>query len=232
MIIDCIADLHGNMPTLTGGDLLILAGDYTARDTIPQWVSFFQWLKRQDYRKKVVVAGNHDGFLMKAYPKCKEEADRLAEVQSFLDAQDMEGWEDFEYLCDSGIEFEGLKIWGTPWTPLFDGVNPACKSFMADDEFFLDQKFDLIPEGIDVLITHGPMLHILDANIDGYSCGSAALRRHMDRVKPRFHVFGHIHEQGGQALKYKHAGPNSLCMNCSYVNERYQPVNDCIRIEI
>lgn len=231
MDVTCIADLHGHTPDLPGGDLLILAGDYTARDTIPQWIQFFRWLKKQKYRKKLVVGGNHDGFLMMSYPTCKEESDQLAEVTEFLDECGEKEDPDFEYLCDNGLEFEGIKIWGTPWTPWFHGVNPACKAFMKS-EGRLDSKFSLIPENLDILITHGPMRHILDCNQDGYSCGSTSLRDHIDRAKPRFHVFGHIHEQGGNQLMYKHRGSNTWCINCSYVNERYQAVNDYIRIEI
>lgn len=34
MIIDCIADLHSHYPKLDGGDLLIVAGDLTDRDSL------------------------------------------------------------------------------------------------------------------------------------------------------------------------------------------------------
>lgn len=226
MIVDCIADLHGYKPNLPGGDLLILAGDYTARDKIPEWCDFFKWIKEQPYRKKVLIAGNHDGLFETGFPKSQKEADELKEVQEYLNFK-----EDFEYLCDSGTEFEGLNIWGTPWTPWFHGVNPKCKAFM-DSESYLQKRFSLIPNNLDILITHGPMLHILDANADGYACGSKALREEIDRARPRFHVFGHIHEQGNNQLMYKHVGPNTWCVNCSYVNEHYKPVFNHMRLEL
>ena len=213
MIIDCVADLHGHFPELPGGDLLILAGDYTANDLKEWvWVKFFQWLEKQPYRKKVLIAGNHDGFFVSGFPTNQKESNQLKEIQEWLmDMGEIEPIE-FEYLCDSGIEFEGLKIWGTPWTPWFDRVNPMCASFMENEEF-LDGKFSLIPEDTDILVTHGPMLHILDQNIDGYACGSRSLRKHVERVKPRFHIFGHIHEQGGNKILVKHSGPNTYCVN-------------------
>lgn len=90
MDVTCISDLHGNYPELEGGDLLIIAGDYTASDKITQWEQFFKWLKGQDYRKKILIAGNHDNFMMSGFPHNQLEA---------------EGISDFEYLCDSGTEF-------------------------------------------------------------------------------------------------------------------------------
>jgi len=213
MIVDCISDLHGFQPELPGGDLLILAGDYTARDRLTEWSAFFHWLKKQKYDKKIVIAGNHDNLFETGFPKTQQEAI------------------DFEYLCDSGMEYNGLKIWGTPWTPLFDGVNPKCKAFMKSD-MAINKKFSKIPEGLDILITHGPMYRILDGNRDGYACGSQSLRQHIDRAPPRFHVFGHIHEQGGNQLMYKHCGPNTWCVNCSYVDENYKPVHIHVRIEL
>jgi Icc-related predicted phosphoesterase len=229
MIIDCVSDLHGFYPKLEGGDLLLLAGDYTTSDKISQWAEFFKWLKEQKYRKKILVAGNHDNLMYNSFPKTKEEADTCAEIREFVeDSQD-----DFEYLCDSGTEFEGLKIWGSPWTKTFDRMNPKCKAFTFDTEEQLAEKWALIPEGTDILITHGPMHGILDQCIyDGYLCGSRTLRDAVDRVKPRLHVCGHIHEQGGQQLLYKHRGPNTLCVNASYVNERYKPVNKPVRVTL
>ena len=50
----------------------------------------------------------------------------------------------------------------------------------------------------------------------------------------RLHVFGHIHECGGQQMIYKREGygdeNNTICVNASLVNERYQPVNKPVRI--
>lgn len=224
MIIDCISDLHGHYPKLEGGDLLIVAGDLTARDTLDEHADFKLWLYEQPYRKKIIIAGNHDNhfvglpsdpYIFSSYNK------KTGEQLSYA-----------EYLCDSGTEYEGLRIWGSPWTKTFPGMNPHCKAFTCDTEEELVEKWALIPTNIDILITHGPMFQILDANKDGCPCGSTSLRDHIDRIKPRFHIFGHIHEQGGQQLMYKHTGPNTWCANCSYVNERYEPVNKPVRIEL
>lgn len=235
MIIDCIADIHGFEPKLPGGDVLILAGDYTAADKMTQWGKFFEWLKKQPYQKKVLIAGNHDGFFESSFPKTQKEADDFKEIQEFLIEIGQIERPDFEYLCDSGTELmvngSQLKIWGTPWTPLFHGVNPKCTAFMLD-ESKLDEKFKCIPNDIDILISHGPMRHMLDSNYDGYACGSFSLKKHIDRVKPLFFICGHIHEQGGSALNYKHDDKVTWCVNCSYVNEKYKPVNSYFRIEI
>lgn len=219
MIIDCIADLHGFYPKLPGGDLLIVSGDLTKQDTQEQLDYFDDWLDNQKYKKKIFIAGNHDNLLV-------DEKPRIYYTRCGGNKR-----ERFEYLCDSGTEFEGLKIWGTPWTPIFDGVNPKCKAFMADDEFFLDQKFALIPKDTDILITHGPMRLMLDGNIDGYACGSHSLKSHIERVKPKFHIFGHIHENGGCDMMYDYGYCNTWCVNCSHVNEKYKPKHKHMRIE-
>jgi Icc-related predicted phosphoesterase len=219
VIVDCVADLHGFYPNLQGGDLLIIAGDLTKRDSDEQQRDFIFWLASiqcsvKDYKKIIYIAGNHDNFF---YDK-----DRHGSLKTPHD------W-GIEYLCDSGTEFDGLKIWGSPWTPIFDGVNPKCKAFM-EKESCLDEKFSLIPENLDILITHGPMRHMLDNNMDGHACGSSSLRKHIDRTKPRYHVFGHIHENGGNELMYNRT--KTWCLNCSHVNERYEPVNGYIRVII
>lgn len=226
MEITCLSDLHGFYPeNLPGGDLLILAGDYTATDKIFEWAYFFSWLKRQNYRKKILIAGNHDGFLFNAYPKTKKEAREIAEVQEIIDLYEgIRDADDFEYLCDSGTEFEGVKIWGTPWTNWFHGVNPKCKFFM-DKEKKNAKKFAKIPDGTDIVIAHSPMYGILDQNMDGDSCGSVSLRERIDVVNPKYFIFGHIHEQGGKEMIYKMTPRDVRVFNCSVMNEYYIPVN-------
>jgi len=217
MKIDCIADLHGYFPELEGGDLLIIAGDLTARDLEDEYYDFNIWLCKQEYQKKIVIAGNHDGLLHK---------------DSF---QYLEGYPAFEYLQDSGCEYNGLQIWGSPWSPLFHGVNPHCTAFMQSDEA-LHNKWQMIPEDIDILITHSPAYGTLDGPelMDGsrYHMGSKSLANRLRyNGRPQVHVFGHIHEGYGQEEAYpSNNGGMMKSINCSYVNKNYEPVNKPIRI--
>jgi Icc-related predicted phosphoesterase len=226
--ITAISDLHGYYPELPGGDLLLLGGDYTRSDQLWQWLDFFQWVKDQKYKKKIMIMGNHDDFLKDHIPRFPKVRSELKRVQSFLKAFG-EFESDTEFLSDSGTEFGGLKIWGSPWTPTFPNVNPKCMAYM-ETESKIEKKFKLIPEDTDILITHGPPALILDNNIIKTSCGSFSLRMHLDkRPKIKAHVFGHIHEQGGKELILKREGfgyeNNTRCFNVSHVNENYQPVN-------
>lgn len=218
MIIDCISDLHGNYPILEGGDLLIVAGDLTAKDTTEEYMYFLQWCDRQEYKKIIFIAGNHDNHL-------------------FSGNRPMEGNAPFkeykiEYLFDSGTEFEGLKIWGSPWVRFVKGMNPHCNAFTCDTEDELFDKFGLIPHHTDILITHSPPYGILDKVVEGYSVGSAALYNWLKYVeRPKLHVFGHIHEAFGQVEIFPtYKDKMMISVNASHVNERYEPVNKPIRV--
>lgn len=214
MIVDCISDLHGFYPQLEGGDLLVIAGDLTACDRQDQYQQFAAWLLKQSYKMKIVVAGNHDNGLVGA--------------QAFADS---------EYLMDDGVEFGGLNIWGSPWTRTFFGMNPHCKAFTLDTEKEMSEKFALIPDDTDILVTHSPPYGTLDS-VDllrgrtSDPLGSTALRDALDRVKPKLHVFGHIHGPGGHRVLYKHGGANTWCVNASIMDEGYNPINKPIRIEL
>jgi len=218
--IDFLSDLHGYFPETPGGDVLILCGDYTASDKSLQWDKFFDWVYKQPYEKKIMIGGNHDNFLQE-FKGIKD----LSRVIGY-DKDDTE----FEYLCDSGTQIDGIKIWGTPWTKTFPGINPRCCAFTKDLDIQMKEKFDLIPNDIDILVSHGPPFGILDKNEDGHPCGSIPLLDTLNRVKPLYMVFGHIHEEGGKKILYKHIGPNTWCMNVSYVDERYKPKNEVTRI--
>lgn len=218
MIIDCISDLHGYYPKFEGGDVLIIAGDLTARDQQYEYLSLFQKLMYENYKKIFIIGGNHDN-----------------EMQRRLVAFD--GNTQLVYLNDSGYEFEGLKIWGTPWTSQFPGINPNCCAFTVPFMDSLKPRWDLIPDDVDILITHSPPHGIFDQIATEYnaSVGDVDLLKTLeDRIKPKLHVFGHIHENGGKQLVYKRPGVgtenNTIMVNASYVNERYKPVNKPIRI--
>lgn len=223
MIIDCISDLHGHYPKLDGGDLLIVAGDLTARDTPLQMKKMYNWMWAQKYKKVIFIAGNHDN--------------NIDHISS--------GCESVAYLCDSGTEFEGLKIWGSPWTRNFVGMNPHCKAFGLDTDEDLTEKWALIPDDIDILITHSPPYNILDWNSKDVPCGSRSLLiRARDLHKLKLFVFGHIHEAYGkinlsevqQREKLSFTDDCPLCLpiviNASIMDQAYDPVNKPIRVNL
>lgn len=235
MIIDCISDLHGHYPELEGGDLLIVAGDLTRTDDYQHYKGFFTWLNKQDYKRKVVICGNHDGYMQYNPGYMQERSD------------------EFSYLCDSGTEFEGLKIWGSPWTKRLRGMNPDCIAFTVDTDEELAEKWALIPEDTDILVTHGPPYGIFDEVREDTKWGNthfnvgspSLLMRAMRLPNLTLFVFGHIHEGYGtitptQLRETADRNPIRLVkcrslpfiVNASHVNERYEPVNKPIRIKL
>lgn len=212
MKVTCISDLHGNMPELDGGDLLIIAGDCTAMDKVDQWQRFGFWLNAQKYQHKIWIAGNHDEVIERNIGYAKEFCSGAI------------------YLQDAGIKIEGLKIWGTPWTRWFDGVNPDCDAFMIKSEFQLKDKFDLIPEDTDILVTHGPCYGRLDQTLYRDDAGSTALRDRVDFLRTKrlkYHIHGHIHEAYG---RNEEGGLTTL--NVSRMDRSYKPTHEIVNIEI
>lgn len=211
MIIDCISDLHSHYPELEGGDLLIVAGDLTAHNTKKEYDDFLNWQQYVKYKKTIVIAGNHDILLQ--HPD---------ETGFTL----WKGWA--PYLCDSGTEFEGLKIWGSPWIKSFPDMNPKYKAFTVDTEEELAEKWKLIPDDTDILVTHGPPYGILDKISKRECVGSKTLQMELfARLKPKLFVCGHVHEGYGQEPS---GGFLKKAVNASIVNEHYRPVNKPIRV--
>jgi len=194
--------------------MLIVTGDLTARDTVDEYLSFYEWLDNQEYTKKILIAGNHDNELAKV-----EYGDRSDRFYPSI------------YLCDSGTDFEGLKIWGSPWTSRFEGINPHCCAFTGACDGEIAPHFELIPPDVDILITHGPPFTIRDMTKDGRQVGSVSLMaQHITRLRPKLWVFSHIHEGYGKDGPYPWSG--TTYVNCSIMNEKYQPINKPIRIEL
>ena len=213
MLIDSVSDLHGSYPRMKGGDLLIVAGDLTAADLGHQYAHFRMWLQDLKYRKKIVVAGNHDGLIQGG----RWNIDRP---------------EGFDYLQDQAIEFEGLKIYGSPWTPSFCDWH-----FMKMRGQELREIWGLIPRDTDILITHGPPNGILDQVEPGEEhLGCIDLWLAVKKIKPMMHVFGHIHGGYGQkTIEYGQKNPENgrkktIFVNAAHCNEHYEPFNKPIRV--
>ena len=177
MRVVCIADTHKHEGKLKvpEGDLLIVAGDFCFDGILPEVGGFARWLKRLPHTHKVVIAGNHD--------KVFQKNPHLAEAEFPAD---------IHYLYERTVEVEGLKIYGAPWTPTFQDW-----SFMRDRGEDIRKHWDRIPNDTDILVTHGPPLGVLDMNYEGKQCGCEDLLEAVLRVRPKLHVFGHIHDHHG-----------------------------------
>ena len=98
-------------------------------------------------------------------------------------------------LYDEAIILDcGLKIYGSPYTPEFYEW-----AFSLKNQEEKIECWSKIPNDTNILVTHGPPLGILDQNADGIPCGDDILLKEVqERVKPKLHLFGHIHEGYGR----------------------------------
>ena len=146
-----------------------------------------------------MIAGNHD-FLF------QHDRERAQELLS-----------NAIYLQDGMVEIKGVKIYGSPWQPRF-----LDWAFNLDRGTPLREKWDMIPPGVDILVTHGPPRGFLDN-----SKGCQDLRNRVFEVKPKLHIFGHTHGGYGQL-----EGLGIKFVNASSMNDSYELVNKPIELEL
>lgn len=202
-----ISDSHGQHPDLNlpAGDVLVHAGDLTGRGRKWEITDFLRWFGAQPHPHKVMIAGNHD-FLAEREPEL---------FQSLVP-------DNVHYLENSAVEIEGLKFWGSPITPWF--FDWAFNRQRGED---IARYWREIPDDTDILITHGPPAGILDQTSRGERVGCEDLLVRIRQVKPRIHVFGHIHEAYGQ----HHEGGTHF-INASVLNLRYWLTNAPIVVDL
>ena len=115
-----------------------------------------------------------------------------------------------------------MKIWGSPVTPTF--FNWA---FNVDRGKAIEKYWNMIPIDTDILLTHGPVKGILDRTISDINAGCEDLLNTVKKVKPKFHLFGHIHEAYG-----KEKVKETTFVNGSLLNEKYELVNSPVEIDL
>lgn len=204
-----ISDTHGEhqkLNNLPQADILIHSGDISKRGKDYEIEDFIKWLSSLDFRYKIFIAGNHDFYF---------EGKTISKVQEMLP-------QDVFYLCDTGITIEGINIWGSPITPTF--FNWA---FNRDRGSNIAKYWDKIPQNTDILITHGPPSGILDRTISGSNAGCGDLLKKIELIKPKYHLFGHIHEAYGV---YETA--HTIFINGSILDEDYRISNPSVSFNI
>lgn len=193
---------------LTEGDLIIHAGDITNVGEEGLLKDFCTWFDKLDYTYKIFIAGNHDKIFEKE-PKIA-----MKIVNSF---------KNIIYLQDNFTIIEGIKIYGSPWQPEF--FNWAFNLPRNGKE--LKQKWEMIPNDIDILITHSPAFGCLDRVINrDESLGCEKLTDRLETTKPKIHVCGHIHTGYGYSFN-----GDTHSFNASVLNERYNFTQKPLTIE-
>jgi Icc-related predicted phosphoesterase len=189
-------------------DMVIHSGDCSnPRDPYnnePEVREFIDWYKELSPKYKIYVAGNHDSSIEK----------KLVTKKDFED-------NGIIYLENDYVTIEGIKIFGSPYTPNFGNW-----SFMRDrnklDRFWCSA----IHDDTDIVVTHGPPKGILDKseNRDRQleCCGDKSLLNKLLQVQPAYHLFGHIHNAGDiiNAGLQKLSICNTVFSNGSVVTDR------------
>jgi predicted phosphohydrolase len=166
---------HDDLHSIPDGDLFVHAGDLCRGGRLEELRAAAAWLRTLPHRHKIVVAGNHDWCFVN-------------EPQA---AREILGSE-IVYLQDAEAVIDGVRVWGSPWQPRFNDW-----AFNLPRGAALASRWALIPEGIHVLVTHGPPYGIGDCSGDPVRLGCRDLREAVRRVRPLLHLFGHIHQDGG-----------------------------------
>lgn len=173
---------HGMFPDskFDGVDVVVHSGDCSnwrdvGRNSV-EVKDFIEWYKNVPVKHKIFVAGNHDTSIER----------RLITPADFAEAGII-------YLENAATTIDGVKFWGSPHTPTFGDW-----AFMKAREKIY-KIWSLIPEDVNVLITHGPPLGVLDLtyNRDNtlFRCGDRSLLKKIMFGLPwlKAVLFGHIH---------------------------------------
>jgi len=206
-----ISDTHGHHKgiNIPEGDVLVHAGDALSFGTYDEGMSFISWwLKMVERFEHVIYSpGNHDRWF--EYLHHSSEKNLLNHLPNM------------HFLAPGQVEINGLIFYGDPTTP--------C-SYWKRSAFAcppLGHNWRNIPESADVVITHVPPFEILDATQDGFNPGCPLLRDRIKKIKPKVHVFGHIHESYGMIYD-----GNTRFINASICDTEYNPTKHAFLLKL
>ncbi|KAL9599797.1 MAG: hypothetical protein Q9219_003583 [cf. Caloplaca sp. 3 TL-2023] len=199
---------HAYREPLPPADVLLHAGDLTNIGYINEYEAAIQMLASASAELKIVIAGNHDITLDEKYYASTGKKLMHRNISEDLGVvKDMWTGEEAKkagivYLEEGVRTFtlsNGAKftIYASPYQPEF--CNWAFPYERDEDRFNLPNAKNPIPSwpNIDIVLTHGPPMGILDTTFREESVGCEHLLRAVQRCKPRLHCFGHIHEGWG-----------------------------------
>ena len=190
----CISDTHTNKLALPDGDLLIHAGDLTNEGTVAEIQAQIDWLASARHRHVVVIAGNHDSYFD---PRSR----RPIDYEKKLNFKNIHYLQHSEVVLEFPHQGRSLRLYGAPQIPACGGDEHAFQYERGQDAWS-----GTIPSDVDILITHTPPKWHLDLPI---GMGCEHLLREVWAVRPRLHVFGHVHAGRGRDTVFWNDGQSA-----------------------
>lgn len=193
-----LSDTHNRLSEVVvpDGDILIHCGDATLYGSVEELVRFNAELRqlRARFHHILFVPGNHDVLFQTDFGL----AASIVGAAKVLHK---------DYFVIRGISFYGCAS------------VPVINHNWAFEESAISLRdiWKKMPDEIDVLITHGPPYLILDKTYRSSHVGDVALRDRIQEIKPKVHVFGHIHESYGVLET-----DDTLYVNTSIMNRDYK----------
>ncbi|KAI4933431.1 uncharacterized protein J4E92_003097 [Alternaria infectoria] len=216
-------------PPLPKADVLLHCGDLTMIGHLEEYEKTLDMLESIDAGLKLVIAGNHDITLDEEYYARKGEyMHRGDRYDKDLPAKAREMWKGerarragVTYLEEGTHTFQlqngaNLRVYASPYQPEF--CDYAFPYFRNEDRYNPPHQCtpnvkpiaeNPVPDfpNVDVMMTHGPPMGVMDATTSGQHVGCDHLLRAARRCKPRLHCFGHIHEGwGAQKVRWNNNG--------------------------
>jgi hypothetical protein len=187
-------------------DIFIFAGDGEI-DSLLALHDFNDWLGTIKAKYgRVVIGGNHDKYLEFIG---KGECKRL--LTNCI------------YLENESINIKGLKIFGSPLSPLF-----LDWSFIKHDND-LKEIWATIPDDTNIIVIHTMPFGILDTVLPREEhVGSMTLRDRVKEIQPKIFIGGHLHLSGGK----KYTDYKTDYYNVAVLDDMYQLVNEPTIIEV
>lgn len=206
MKIIALSDTHTEHEkvSLPDGDILIFAGDFEIRRDRPtDLFDMIAWFSQQPHKTKIVIFGNHDFTNNLTWWELQQRFGKI-------------------YYLDNGyIIVNGLKIWGSSYSPTF-----MDWAWMKSDNE-LKEIYATIPDDTDIVVTHTPCRGILDDCGRYGNVGSISLRERIKEIKPKIHICGHIHNCHG-----KYTDGQTDYYNVSAMDDNYDVINRAMIIEV
>lgn len=195
---------------MPSGDIVIFAGDFMgAGYDIEEVEDFAQWYGGLNFKYKIAIAGNHDRIFDDEHMADKGYEPRAKECEKILEDAGI------IYLNETSVVIENIRIYGVAYQPAFCGW--AFNRERGED---IKKHWDKIKIDTDILVTHSPCRNILDRCPNGFHAGCDDLLDAVKRIKPKFHVTGHIHLLEGMPREHKEFGVHFI--NAAVLDDYYR----------